>query len=203
MIIEELLKYIESERKAGKDDARIRETLVADSWTNENIDEGFKQIKFKKNNNRIIVYFSLFYLFFDMMMFAEADINQIYFLSFFLVSSIVIFYLVKFLFKTKSLLLNIFFILYFTLSTFFISMNALGPAKEFIGISRTVDFFFIIGAFLTSFMPLFLISMLGLFQLNKVLDYNFKKTGSNVLRFLCFVLPIIILSCMLYLTSIS
>ncbi len=50
MITEELLKYIEAERKLGKTDERIKATLVADSWTVGDIDEAFFKLSL---NNKI------------------------------------------------------------------------------------------------------------------------------------------------------
>ncbi len=41
MITEELLKYIESEKASGKDDARIREVLKNEGWSEEDLNEGF------------------------------------------------------------------------------------------------------------------------------------------------------------------
>lgn len=75
MITEELLKYIESERKAGKDDLRIREVLKSEGWSAEDLNEGFRKIvknrirnRYSKIFNRILIgliIFSFYSLFFD------------------------------------------------------------------------------------------------------------------------------------------
>lgn len=51
MITEELLKYIENERKSGKDDARIRTTLISEGWSEEDLNEGFEKVLKNKIKN--------------------------------------------------------------------------------------------------------------------------------------------------------
>ena len=53
MITEELLKYIESERKAGKDEARIREVLKSEGWSEKDLNEGFDKLKNYKNSHLV------------------------------------------------------------------------------------------------------------------------------------------------------
>jgi len=48
MVTDELLKYIKTERKSGKDDNLIREALKTASWKDEDINEGFLEIKNRK-----------------------------------------------------------------------------------------------------------------------------------------------------------
>ncbi|MBP9803198.1 MAG: hypothetical protein KBD14_02745 [Candidatus Pacebacteria bacterium] len=46
MITKELINYIKSERKLGKNEEMIRETLMKEGWSKENINEGFSKIIF-------------------------------------------------------------------------------------------------------------------------------------------------------------
>lgn len=62
MITEELLKYIENERKSGKDDARIRATLISEGWSEEDLNEGFEKIKNYKNLSLIKIGKILFFI---------------------------------------------------------------------------------------------------------------------------------------------
>ncbi len=184
MITEELLKYIENERKSGKDDARIRATLVAEGWSEEDLNEGFEHINFIKNTHSVLFNFSFFYLVCNMFIFGANNfyqINQIYFLSIFLILSIIFFYLVNAFLKLRLFFLNLFFILYFILSTIYILFNALKPAASFIGISETIGGFFVIGALIFVFVPLFYVSILGIFKLNSTFKYLYQKT---ILQFL-------------------
>ncbi len=50
MVTEELLKYIESERASGKDDLRIKNTLIAEGWTDSDLDEAFGKLKIPINS---------------------------------------------------------------------------------------------------------------------------------------------------------
>lgn len=48
MITKELIDYIKNERKLGKNDEMIRETLMKEGWSKEDLDEGFYRIRFSK-----------------------------------------------------------------------------------------------------------------------------------------------------------
>ncbi len=184
MITEELLNYIENERKAGKDDARIREVLKNEGWSEEDLDEGFEHVNFIKNKHRVLFYFSFFYLISNMFISWSnnfKEINQIFFLSIFLILSIVIFYLVYFFLKFKLFFLNLFFIFYFVLSTLYISLNALKPAASFVGISETIGLFFVISALVVVFIPFFIISILGILELNRIFKYLYQE---NILQYI-------------------
>lgn len=77
MINKELIEYIDSQRKLGKDDETIRHSLLGNNWTNEDIDQALKL----KNNSIVkkvkVTYISGVFLFISFILFILGLINSI------------------------------------------------------------------------------------------------------------------------------
>lgn len=162
MITQELLNYIKNERKSGKTDDSIRESLLSNNWKDEDITKAFDLIKIKLRPG-LIYFLTLIFLFFFFLI-INMWLSMFSFDMFFVISGCCLIFAILLFFKYLKLSKNSFdkSINYFNYSTYFISiLVVLGYLSWFFidillqddSVNRLV--FFVISLFF--FAPIFLL----------------------------------------------